>query len=516
MAKYLMGLDCGGTSIKAVVFDERGTTVGSVTETFKRVSTEGPQYQEFNLTLAWEATKTVLKKVLDKVGIDPKDLLGIGCTSFGNGCTFLGKGGEVIANGCYSTDYRANDAVQAIKAEGNYEKLCDIVKCGMYSGEPGAILRWYKMHRPDIYAKIEHVFSFKDFIAYRLTGVAAADMNCIGGSALVDLEKLQFSKELMELYGIPEMYDKLPYLAADSSETVGYVTKEAAAVTGLAEGTAIVAGMMDILACLVGAGATEKGVFTAIAGTWSINETFNPEIIYLPGSNIFNMPYLDRSGYLLSANTGASASNYEWFMNTLGSVARKAADQIGLQYAVDTPDIVIVNQVIKSVPVGGTTVLYHPFVGQPSVHGAAMANFFNINDTTTFAELAYALAEGVAFIHRFHYDQLGAGGLEAKVTRLTGGIARSDEWAQLFADALNTPVECVACDEVGALGLAMCAGIGAGLYKDYADAIEKCVRLRPRINPIPGHVEKLNKRYEEWLLLIETMKPYWDWKAANK
>ena len=68
---------------------------------------------------------------------------------------------------------------------------------------------------------------------------------------------------------------------------------------------------------------------------------------------------------------------------------------------------------------------------------------------------------------------------------------------------------------MGALGLAMCAGIGAGLYKDYDDAIAKCVRLRPRINPNPETVEKLNKRYAEWKMLIETMKPYWDWKAKN-
>ncbi len=211
MAKYLMGLDCGGTSIKAVVFDERGTTVGSVTETFKRVSTEGPQYQEFNLTLAWEATKTVLKKVLDKVGIDPKDLLGIGCTSFGNGCTFLGKGGEVIANGCYSTDYRANDAVPGHQGRGNYEKLCDIVKCGN-------VFERARRHPPLVQdappptSRQDRACFFQLQGFHRLPGSPASprDMNCIGGSALVDLEKLQFSKELMELYGIPEMYDKLP------------------------------------------------------------------------------------------------------------------------------------------------------------------------------------------------------------------------------------------------------------------------------------------------------------------
>ena len=199
--------------------------------------------------------------------------------------------------------------------------------------------------------------------------------------------------------------------------------------------------MMDILACLVGCGATEPGVFTAITGTWSINETFNDKLIEKPG--IFNMPWLNRDGYLLSANTGASGSNYEWFVSHLGSSARAAAEKRGLDMFESMNNFEVVNKLIACIPVGGTTVMYHPFVGQPSVHGKAMANFFNINDTTTFAELAYALAEGVTFIHRYHFDELRAAGLKCDLTRLTGGIARSIEWAQLFADSLNTPVDCV-------------------------------------------------------------------------
>lgn len=513
MAKYLMGLDCGGTSIKAVIFDEGGNVMGSASRGFKRVPSRGPEYQEFNPVYAWEAAAEVVKATLEKVGIDPKDLAGIGITSFGNGLTICGPNGEYIANGAYSTDYRAEDAIQLLKDEGTYDRTNQITKGNLYSGEPPALLRWFKEHEPKVYANIGHVFCFKDWIAYKLTGVAAADMNCIGGSALVDMAQQCYTQELMDLYGIPEMYDKLPKLASDSSETIGYVTAEAAALTGLAEGTAVVAGMMDILACLVGCGATEEGVFTAVTGTWSINETFSPKIIEKPG--IFNMPWLNKDGYLLSANTGASGSNNEWFVTTLGAAARVAAEKRGIDMFESMNNFEVVNQLIKSIPVGGTTVLYHPFVGQPSVHGKAMANFFNINDTTTFAELAYAMAEGVTFIHRYHFDELRAAGLKCDLARVTGGIARSVEWAQLFADSLGVPVDCVDCDESGALGLAMCAGIGAGIYKDYDDAIAKCVRMRPRVFPRPENVAKLNERYAEWRLLIDTMKPYWDWKLTH-
>ena len=106
-------------------------------------------------------------------------------------------------------------------------------------------------------------------------------------------------------------------------------------------------------------------------------------------------------------------------------------------------------------------------------------------------------------------------GITPKLVRLTGGIARSDEWAQLFADSLNLPVDCVDCDEVGALGVAMSAGIGAGLYRDWDDAIEKCVRLRPRFFPNAENARILQERYEEWELLIRVMTPYWDYKLGQ-
>lgn len=72
--------------------------------------------------------------------------------------------------------------------------------------------------------------------------------------------------------------------------------------------------------------------------------------------------------------------------------------------------------------------MYHPFVGQPSVHTRAKANFFDLSTATTYAEIAYALAEGVTFIHKHHYSELMNAGITPKLVRLTGGIARSDEW----------------------------------------------------------------------------------------
>ena len=195
-----------------------------------------------------------IKEAIAKANIEATDIKGIGVTSFGNGIVFLDKDGNSIAPGCFSQDYRANDIIELYKKEGNYEKINAIVKGTLFAGEPGPILRWYKEHDRQVYDKIGGVLMFKDYIMYRLTHVFATDLNVFGGSFMVDMDTMDYSKDLLKLYGIEDLYDSLPKLAGESTEIVGVVTKETAEVTNLKEGTPVVAGMMDILASLVGAG----------------------------------------------------------------------------------------------------------------------------------------------------------------------------------------------------------------------------------------------------------------------
>ena len=263
----------------------------------------------------------------------------------------------------------------------------------------------------------------------------------------------------------------------------------------------MVAGMMDVLACLVGAGATADGIVTAVAGTWCINETHSARII--PGASA-NMPYLTKGEYLNCAFTGASGSNYEWFCKAMGGEAKFIAEKQGGSY------YEVLNELIASVPIETSKVMYLPFVAQPSVHPNAKAEFFNIDQNTTYAELAYALAEGVAFMHRYHIRFLRDSGCKADVVRLTGGIAKSQVWARIFADIIELPIETVDCNEVGALGCAITAGVGTGLYKSYEEAFEQAVKINPPVTSHSENFELYEKRYQNWSRLIEIMNIYWN------
>ncbi|WP_326512436.1 FGGY-family carbohydrate kinase [Clostridium intestinale] len=504
MSKYLMGIDAGCTSTKAVIFDEFGNEITSSSTLSTRVKPRGKGFEEFDVDALWRSTSKCIKEAVEKAKIDPKDITGIGVCSFGNGIVVLDKEGNAAAPGAFSHDYRANDIIDMYKKKGSYDKINEIIKGTLFAGEPGPLLCWFKKYEPEVYNKIGAVLMFKDLIMYRLTDVFATDANVFGGSSMMDLGKLEYSKELLDLYEIPEMYDKLPKLAIESSEIVGRVTKEASQLTGLAEGTPVVGGMMDILACLVGAGATAPGVITAIAGTWCINETHSENII--PGASA-NMPFLTRGKYLNCSFTGASGVNYEWFNRALGGTATLEANNRGVS------PYKVLDELIDLVPVGKTQVIYHPFVAQPSVHENARANFFNIDQNTSYAEIAYSIVEGVAFMHRQHINFLKNSGCEAKVIRLTGGVARSKVWARVFADVLELPIEVVDCEEVGALGVAITAGVGAGLYDSYEDAFKKAVRIRKPFMPNIDTFDIYGKRFREWERLIEIMKIYWNEKS---
>lgn len=499
--RYLIGIDAGNTSSKVVLFDELGEIISSSSTSSMRFERRADKLEEFDLSVLWNLISDCIKRVIDNSGVDSKDIKGIGVTSFGNGLVFLGKDGEIIAPGVFSNDYRANNIIDLYDKEGSLDKINNIVKGDLFAGEPGPLLRWYKEYDIPTYEKIESILMFKDYIMYKLTGEFATDLNCFGGSFMVDLETGEYSKELMQLYGIEDLWHALPKLAKKPTDIIGYITPKASVETGLNEGTPVVAGMMDILSCLVGSGGTDDDVYTLIAGSWCINETHSDRIIEGASSN---MPYINEGEYLNCSYTGSSGSNYEWFNKILGDRAKNIASDQGRSH------YKVLDEMIEKINPAKAKVFYSPFIAQPSIHQNAKANFINIGLNTTYEELVYSLAEGTGFIHKQHVDFLREANLPLKEIRLTGGTSKSKTWNKLFANILQAPIVGVDCEETGALGAAIVAGIGSGVYKDYSDAKNKAVKLLDPIYPDEKKKKLYERRFKEWQAINKAMEAYWD------
>jgi L-xylulokinase len=109
-----------------------------------------------------------------------------------------------------------------------------------------------------------------------------------------------------------------------------------------------------------------------------------------------------------------------------------------------------------------------------------------------------------------HLEKLRHSGSQIEVARLSGGGARSRVWAQIFADALQLPMEVPDGTEIGARGAAMSAGIGVGVYRDHADAVAAAVRVARRQEPNPAATPFYLDRYTEYKKLLECMQEPWD------
>jgi len=132
----------------------------------------------------------------------------------------------------------------------------------------------------------------------------------------------------------------------------------------------------------------------------------------------------------------------------------------------------------------------------------------------TRAHLLRALYEGVAFGHLSHIEKLRTAGAQINAARLAGGGSRSRVWSQIFADTIQVPMEVPDGNELGARGAALAAGIGAGVYRDYAEAVREAVSVVRVHEPILANTPIYLARYAEYQRLVEVMQA--PWEALNK
>ncbi len=324
----------------------------------------------------------------------------------------------------------------------------------------------------------------------------------MSATSLMDVRNKCYSRELMALYDLEEVYDALPPLK-HSSEVAGQVTKSAAEETGLAAGTPVVGGLFDVDASAIGSGVIHANQACLVMGSWSINEVITEEPIVDPDlfmTTIFARPEL----FLTIEGSATSATNLEWFVNQCCGDERAEAKRRGISV------YEVCNEEVASIAPSENNIIFHPFLYGSNVQATARAGFYGVAGWHTRAHLLRALYEGVVFGHLSHIEKLRTAGAQINSARLAGGGSRSEIWSQMFADTIQVPMEVTDGNELGALGAALSAGIGAGIYNGYEEAIDAAVSVVRVHDPDPANTPIYLARYAEYQGLVEVMRQPWD------
>ncbi len=500
--KYLMGIDNGLTLSKAAIFDLEGRTVGVASRKIE-VQYPKPGYTERDMDLVWQKTAEAIHEVVEASGIAPNNILAVGNSGHGNGLYVTDRDGKAFRPSIASMDGRAAEIMDEWNQPGGvHDQAFPLVHQSCWAGQPRVLLAWLKQHEPDSYRKIGKVMLCTDYIKYRLTGVHTTDYSIISGSGLFDSPNRSYSRELLEIYGIPEILPALPQ-PVWGHEIAGHVTPEAARLTGLAAGTPVTGGLFDIDAAAIGSGVISEGVLCIVAGTWSINEVVTKDPIVdkrLFLSSLFAIPGM----WLTLEGSATSATNLEWFVNNFCYEEKQEAQARGISV------YDVCNEKVASLAPGSTDVIFHPYLFGSDVQATARAGFYGLGAWHTKAHVLRALYEGVVYGHMSHIEKLRAAGAVIEKARMTGGGSHSQVWTQMFSDALQLPIEVPEGAEVAARGVALAAGIGAGVFRDYADAVARVVKVERVHRPNPEAGAAYLARYREYTHILEAMKEPWD------
>lgn len=499
--KYLMGIDNGGTFSKAAIFDENGQQI-SVASVPTVTITPKPGYTERDMEELWQVNAQAVKEAIEKSGINPADIAGVSFSGHGKGLYLVGKDGKPSYNGIISTDARAWAYVKKWKEDGTAKKIYEKTYQDILACQPVSLLAWLKDNCPEVIENTKYVFAVKDYVRYRMTGEAYAEMSDFSGGNLVNLATGEYDRELMELFGIGEVFDCLPPLK-NAADVCGYVTKEASELTLLPEGTPVSAGMFDVNACGIASGLSDGEKMCMIAGTWSINEFIAKEPV-LNGTVALNSMFCIPGYYLVEESSPTSAGNMEWFIRNLMNYEKTDAKANGGSV------YDITNEWVESIEPEDNNIIFLPFLNGSNEDALAKGTFIGLTAYHSKKHMLRAVYEGIVFSHLTHVKKLLRNREVPESIRLSGGAANSDVWVQIFADALQIPIDVIEDKELGAQGAAIAAGIAAGIYKDYNDGIEKTVKITKTVQPRPEYKEIYEKKYQTYRRVIEGLSGVWE------
>lgn len=492
----LLGIDCGNTVVKAALFELDGREVSVHAESVDTLK-PAPGFTETDMDEHWQRCVSAIAGALAKAGVSGAAIQAIGVSGHGNGLYLLDRDGQPL-QAIQSMDTRA----EALVASGELDEaaILPLNHQGIWAAQTPVLLRWLRQHQPDLYARIGTAFLCKDAVVHRLTGARSSDYSDMSGCGLIDFGGGGYSDALLAAYGLDDAHDWLPPLH-QSTEVVGEVTAATAEITGLAAGTPVVAGLFDVVASALGSGVERTGQASLIAGTWSINQVI-VEQPPKPGS-VFMASTFDAERFLAIESSATSTANLEWFIREFcADECQRARDRDASVYQIIAEELI-------EVTLPADLPLFHPYLYGAGQALHARGGFYGVTGWHDRSALLYALFEGVVFGHRQHLDRLRAAGVSFDSVRLTGGGARSDYWAQLFADVLDVEIDTAEGSETGALGAAIAAGVGAGCFADYAEGTAQMTRLSAHYQPCTDKRDFFERRYQLFCRLRSAMEPLW-------
>ncbi len=499
--QYLMAIDAGTGSVRAVIFDTNGNQISVVQKEWIHLEEEGVvNSMTFDTQSNWELTVGCIKEALAQADLQGEDIVAVSATSMREGIVVYDKEGEALW-GVANVDARADAEVRFLKE--NFEGIEEAFYES--SGQTFALgalprLLWLKNNRPYTYNKVASLSMIGDWILAKLSQVIATDPSNAGTTGIFSLSRRTWDVSMAEKVGLKtEIFP--PVL--EPGTVMGTVSKKASLLTGLSLLTKVVMGGGDVQLGAAGLGVVKEGQVAILGGSfWQQVVNIKSDTPPPKDMGIRVNPHVVGGFSQAEGITFFSGLIMRWFRDAFCDLEKLEAKERG----VDVYEIM--EEKAAKIPVGSNGIL--PIFSDSMKYGKwyhAAPAFLNLSldpKVCNKASMFRSLQENACIVSAINLEKVNAfTGLEFDEIVFAGGASNGSLWCQILADVTGCRVKVPKVKEATALGAAMLAGVGAGVYDDLETASRQLVSWEQEYLPNEDRFAQYQSIKEKWQTVYE-------------
>lgn len=498
--RYYMGIDIGTSQSKGVLADREGRITAFQTVDHDTVSIR-PGFFEHDPEKVWVRDLVYLIRALFKEsGVSAQEIVSIGISAIGPCVVMTDHEGRPLRDAIlYGIDTRAEQEIGILNQK--YTEEYFIRTCGntLSSQAAGPKILWVRNHEPEVFKNTKMIMTASSYLIYRLTGRNVMDYYtaCAGYTPLFSYENMCWDEGMTDAFGISGRLPELMW----SCDIAGRVSRKAAELTGLSEGTIVSAGTSDAAAEAVSVGVMRPGKTFLMMGSTA----FLIKVLKDPakGVRMWSAPFLFPGTYCMAGGMSAAGSLTKWFLGELAADMQEEAKREGENaYA-------RLAQMAEKIPPGCEGLLALPyFCGErtPVFDSRAKGVFFGLTLNHTKMHLYRALLESVGFGVRDNLEVLDCFGQTCEEITTAGGGCKNRLWLQIISDITGKSQALKEITVGAAYGDAFLGGMASGEIGK--DEIEEWNQEKERVSPGASNREIYHQWYGIYKGIYRNTKNY--------
>lgn len=471
---YVIGVDLGTSATKTILVDENGKICADSEYSYRMYEPQNGWAEQDPKDWA-EAVLSTIKDVVEKSRVKPEEVAGIGLSGQMHGLVMLDDRNKPIGRTILWCDQRSSEQADEMLSLMPMEKWLDISANPPIAAWTAAKILWVRENRPEAFARCRHILLPKDYIRFVLTGVYATDVSDASGMQILDVRNRCWSDEILKVLDIdPDMLGKLH----ESNEVTGHLLPEIAELCGLTTETKVVAGGSDNACAAIGSGVVREGQAFVTLGTSSVVYSHFDHYLSVENGGLHVCCCAVPGCWHSMGGPMAAGLSMEWFKDNFCQNLEQRAKESGKSF------FSFMTEQIQEIPIGSDHLIYLPFLmGErtPHMDPYYRGAFLGLNTVHTQAHLLRAIMEGIGFCLADCNDLLKKEGVNITSLRVCGGGSANPVYRQILADLFRCNIFTLKDNTGAALGAAILAGTGCGIFPDIREACDQFVKTEERI-----------------------------------